>query len=208
MDLLGRGGEVSTRRTPLRGLDTRLTAHAALDLVERAALERDPNARLRLILSSEDMDATGRAGLWEFQWDLPARYASATIRIGVDPDSDGEDESVMVEQVHPFVPPGDLWDLLRESEETLRRTLATHWQRHLSGRPALDGRGYDSPHALATLLRRGATLGSGSYLGARVQVAGDSVWYLHADEQFYSTPFGPPALPPGTAAPQLGHGGR
>ncbi|HUS15030.1 MAG TPA: hypothetical protein VM536_08450 [Chloroflexia bacterium] len=202
MDLLGRMGEVETRRTLLRDVDGPVTAHAALRIAWPAATARDPAARMRLITSSEDLDEQGLASRWEFQLDYPARYAQATLTVGINPDSDDEDGRAdeLVERVHPFVPPGDLWELMREGEEALRATLDAAWRRHLSGRPPLPLPGYDSPVAVAALLRQGAILRGGTYLGARLQVTEEAVWYIQGEDQVYTTSFGPAALPPGAAA--------
>jgi len=42
-------------------------------------------------------------------------------------------------------------------------------------------------------------LRGGSYLGARLQVTGEAVWYIHAGDAVYTTPFGPAALPAGSS---------
>ena len=56
------------------------------------------------------------------------------------------------------------------------------------------------------------TLGLGCYLGARVQVDGSAVWYVHAGDEVRTTPFGPAALPAGPLAalepPSAGSAGR
>jgi hypothetical protein len=201
MDMLGRGDEVQVQRTPLRDVDVPLTAHEALRWAWPAARERDPAARLVLITSEEDLDTAGRSRLWEFQVDLPNRRAQATLRVGMDDDPDDEDSGVaLVEIVRPFVPPGDLWDIMAQGEDAVRRHVLTHWQRQLAGRLPLPLPGYDSPHAVAALRAQGVTLGLGCYLGARVQVDGSAVWYLHAGDEVRTTPFAPAALPAGPPA--------
>jgi hypothetical protein len=90
--------------------------------------------------------------------------------------------------------------------------VLTHWQRQLAGRVPLPLPGYDSPQAVAALRAQGVTLGLGCYLGARVQVDGSAVWYVHAGDEVRTTPFGPAALPAGSPAalepPSAGSAGR
>ena len=206
--MLERGDTVEVQRTVLRDADLPLTAHEALRWAWPAAQARDPEARLVLITSGEDLDAAGRAGLWEFQVDLPARRAHATLRVGAgdeaddadDPDAPAAGGCVLLEQVRPFVPPGDLWELMRQGEAAVQRHVLLQWQRQLAGRPPLPLPCYDSPRALAALRAAGAEPGHGCYLGARVQVDGTAVWYLPAADRVFTTPFGPAALPPGAPA--------
>ena len=201
--MLGRGDEIQVQRTRLRDVDVPMTAHEALRWAWRAARDHDPAARLVLITSGEDLDSAGRSRLWEFQVDLPDRRAQATLRVGMDEDADDDpdDEAggvLLVELVRPFVPPGDLWDLMAQGEAAVRRHVLTHWQRQLAGRLPLPLPGYDSPQAVAGLRAQGVALGLGCYLGARVQVDGSAVWYIHAGDEVRTTPFGPAALPAGT----------
>jgi hypothetical protein len=199
MEMLGRGDEVQVQRTRLRDVDVPLTAHEALRWAWPAAREHDPAARLVLITSGEDLDTAGRSRLWEFHVDLPNRRAQATLRVGEDDDADDEDGGVLlVEMVRPFVPPGDLWDLMAQGEDAVRRHVLTHWQRQLAGRLPLPLPGYDSPQAVSALRAQGVALRLGCYLGARVQVDGSPVWYLHAGDEVRITPFGPAALPAGS----------
>src|SRR5215212_10021427 len=144
MWMLENGENVEVQRTPLRDADTRMTAHEALRWALPAARARDPDARMVLISSGEDLDAGGRSTLWEFHLDLPARRAHATIRVGPDDDPDEEPGCVLLAQIRPFVPPsGDLWEIMAQGEEAVRRFVLGHWQRQLAGRPPLPLPGYD-----------------------------------------------------------------
>ncbi len=204
--LPSRWDEVQTQRTRLRDLDLPCTAHAALREAWPAARAHDPAARCVLITSGEDLDERGRATLWELQVDLPQRRAQATLSIGIDEDDDYGRPCVLVAQVRPFIPPGDLWEIMREGEEAMRRHETVSWQRLLVGRPPLPLPGYDSDHAVAALLAHGGRTGRGRWLGARVQVDGSAVWYLHrGGDEPLTTPFGPAALPAGPdgAAPDV-----
>jgi hypothetical protein len=89
---------------------------------------------------------------------------------------------------------------MAQGEDAVRRHVLTHWQRQLAGRLPRPLPGYDSPHAVAALRAQGVTLGLGCYLGARVQVDGSAVWYLHAGDEVRTTPFAPAALPAGPPA--------
>jgi hypothetical protein len=194
--MLESGDNLEMQRMPLRDLDLPMTAHEALRWALPAATERDPDARMVLITSGEDLDATGRSYLWEFHLDLPIRRAHVTLHVGQDDDPDADTACALVVQMRPFVPPsGDLWEIMAQGEEAVRRYVLTHWQRQLAGRPPLPLPGYDSPRAMAALLNQGAEVGRGRYLGARVQVDGTAAWYIQAGNRVFTTPFGPLALP-------------
>ena len=193
--------EPRERRTPLRDLAVPLTAQAAFREAWPAATQYDPDARLVLITSGEDLDGAGQAGLWEFFVDLPGRQAQGTFSVGrveVPEDDDLEYSPILLEQVRPFVPPGDLWEVLRQGEAATRRYYTAQWLKHLAGRPALPVPFYDSSRAVPALAAQGVEFGRrGQYLGARVQVTGEAVWYIQVGEDVVVTAFAPLALPPG-----------
>lgn len=184
----------------LRDLEVPLTAGVAFRAAWPVVRGYDPGARLVLVTSGEDLDDAGRATFWEFHFDLPDRRAQATLSVGLPAAPDDEDRRppcTLLAQMRPFVPPGDLWEIMRAGEEAERRYYAEQWRKQLAGRPPLPIPFHDSARAAEALAAQGVEFhsGHGLYLGGRVQVTGEAVWYITVAGEVYTTPFAAPVLP-------------
>lgn len=115
------------RRWRVREAPGPLTAHEAWAVVQPLAHALDPGARLTLLTSDLNLNASGQAWEWEFGFHLPRRRAAALLSLGPEAGADPEDAPLeLVERVRPAAegPRAVLPDRFRDSPEVVAEFTA------------------------------------------------------------------------------------
>ena len=171
-----------------------MTARQAFALASPIAAELETAERLTLLTSGEDIDADGRARMWEFFFDLPELRACAAIEVlcpvedAFPPDDVGRIEVRVV----PFASPGGIMDQLLQAGRVSPRFLDDRWDDELRRRPPLPVPFRDSPNAVRDLVPPDVEWIDGStLLSLRGHVLHDGapVWEADSRNQVWRAPF-------------------
>lgn len=174
-----------------------LTAAQAWEIAYPVAAQYDPQARLTLIVSDDDISDQGESHQWSFHFDLPQQRAQAIIRVASDPAVETSDlpPLLCIEQVRPFPEEDSVMATWLAQGSISQEAVNEQWQRHLDNRPALPIPFRDSPEAVRALREQGVDFISGDsdmVLSGKVLPDGQAVWGVMAYGVEYQTPFAPP----------------
>jgi hypothetical protein len=158
------------------------TAAEAVAAVQPLAAGHDPEARLAMIVSGEDIDLQGRAYHWELFYLLPNEQARAVFEIRPVPEGD-EENGYLKEAVSSFF----RGDRSRLSPGVLEEL----WRKELQEHPPLPVPFRDSPEAVVALEAVGVEFYGGStYVNLSTRwVDGKPMWEAMSLGETYRVPF-------------------
>jgi hypothetical protein len=182
------------RQQTLTSVGVPLTAYQAFQVAQPAAMQYDPQARLALVASDEDISSEGDSRHWSFYFDLSHQRAQAIIQVTSDPEAErlGQMRVLLIEQVRPFPEPGSQMAVWLQEGTVSQEFVTEQWHAHLANRPALPIPFRDSPEAVRALSEQGVDFITGDtsmVLSGEVLPTGEAVWRIVAYDVEYQTPF-------------------
>jgi hypothetical protein len=153
------------------------------------------NHRLFLVLSGSDLDASGRAGEWQFHYIYPDEHVEAIISVLTEPHSPLAGAAAINETVTKWPPAGSVQEtMLQYQGPAARLIVEQQWNDRLDRLPGLPEVFVDSTLAMSTFVGSGADIDvqhGGAKLKGRTPPGAYPVWEMTTGFNVLQTPFAP-----------------
>ena len=175
------------------GGDSRLpkTAGQALSVIKPLVYEMDRQARLKMIVSQNGVNAEGASAHWEFFFNLTQRSAKVAAEWALSWDEAKDDYGpARIEIViRPFPPAGSPVRQAVKDGELLHRQMISMWRQECSRSPDLPGRFRDTEEAIRDFLHQGLDIAQVEFsLGTGLSTGGNLAWIAKTRDASYYSP--------------------
>jgi hypothetical protein len=172
-----------------------ISAMEAFVQAQQIAHAVSSNRRLFLVLSGDDVDASGRSGEWQFHYIYPDDHVEAVITVYSVDASPIAGSGAINQSLSKWPPVGSVQETMLQFQGPAARLIVEQqWNDRLDRLPGLPEVFVDSVDAMASFMATGADLennGVASKLKGRTPPGAYPVWEIATGFNVLQTPFSP-----------------